>query len=129
MNLELLHDGLFIDGMLLEKTRVANAINKAIDQADYDSQGDAAKDMGIANSTISRLKNIGRASTGERGKARLPGLGVLSNIKKHLGDGAYQAILNTAIDKAGGPKTKVQRSKAHHGTRSVSSKAARKAQE
>ncbi len=128
MNLELLHDGLLIDGMLLEKTRVANAIDRAIDQADFDSQNDAAKEIGLASSTLSRLKNIGKSGTGEHDKARLPSLDALGKIKGSLGDSAFQAILNAATGKSKS-KTRVQRSKAHHGTRGVSTKAARKAQE
>jgi len=120
MNLDLLYLG-----VISEAGRVENAIEKAVSQ-NFDSQEDAAKAAGVRGSTLSRLKNLGSAGTGPKGKARNPSISSLINVKKALGDEAYEAILNAA--ETGTQKAQRQRSKRHHGTRTHSVGAMRKAQ-
>ena len=110
-----------------EEGEVEAAIDQAIQDGGYTSQADAAKAMGIANSTLSRWKHLG--SPGKNSKKRSPSIKALAAAADTLGAGAVNAIYRAAKSEVTGNKPKGQRSKARHGSRTKSTKAMRQAQE
>ncbi len=121
MRLESLHQPLNEDG------KVDNAIGKAVSSRGFETQADAAKAAGVANSTLSRYKHLGQQ--GKKSKKRTPSLRTLAAIAQNLGGETADAILKAAGSEFTKNKTIRQRSKKRHGTRTVSTKAMKQAQE
>jgi len=88
--------------ILYESDRVSKAIDKAIDDR-FSSQKAAAKAIGVANSTLSRYKQLGRYGKNRR---RIPSLKALAKLRKVLGMKAYKAVLSAINMEVNPPKRK-----------------------
>jgi len=85
---------------LYEAARVSSAIDKAVADR-FGTQKAAAKAIKIANSTISRYKQIGLIKG-----TRAPDLRTLAKLKKILGNNVYKAILSAINMEVNPPKRK-----------------------